>query len=687
MKKRVKIIFLSLIIIILSIMLVNADNSMKKLSYSKTKLVYESVYEVVIKKPFDNPYTKEKKEKEGRKDEIRLDPLVYEEELPWDVLPYTFRIDEYYSIGTAFAISNDTFLSAAHVFNLDRKMLWDDLYLRDKDGNIYEIDKILKYSNHRDFVLFTAKNLKSSKYMNINKSYSLNSTVFAVGNAFGEGIVIRNGLLNSETKETEEGEWDYLRFSAAASPGNSGGPLLNEKGDIIGIVLRKSEDENLNYALPISEVLNAKDNTAVFHKFGSYLLLITSKKYGPEKYDKEIKLPMDYKELREIMVNIEFERCKEMLRNLNEKYKDTLFPNGEGSYNLFHRSYNVFFPEMAAENEDDGVWSTYYPKEIKESQLENNGLLRYGAMANLLVYNYKRPDDVALKNIYDDSKYFMDSFLKGYPLTRNFGNKSIRILSLGDACERYVHEDRYGRKWIVEKWLLEFGNSKILSFSLPTPEGRCGIMFIDDINDIDLYYVIDSYEYINYIYYSYYGTFKQWDEFFKNQKYLPKLFENYKFSYSNDNIVLNSNRFNVSYNNDLFKISDDSFMVLKTYHYKDKEKVVWDITGATFWEDKNDNNFFTVIRSTQPEKSLPEDYHNYWSDMIENKYPYNCEPYTDSGDTCISYLQKDYINIDLEKRKKLDVIYTISVIMEGKIDNAVIKNKFDLANDAVTIVE
>jgi len=523
--------------------------------------------------------------------------------------------------------------------------------------------------------------------MNINKSYSLNSTVFAVGNAFGEGIVIRNGLLNSETKETEEGEWDYLRFSAAASPGNSGGPLLNEKGDIIGIVLRKSEDENLNYALPISEVLNAKDNTARYHKFHQYNLLITSKKYGPEKYDKEVKLPMGYKELRKELVKIEYDFSLSMINKFIEKYKDTMFPNGEGSYNLFHRKYSIYFPEIAAENEDDGIWSIYRPKEIKESQLENNGILSYGAMANLLVYNYKRPDDVALKNICDDSKYFMDSFLKGYPLTRNFGNKSIRILSLGDACERYVHEDRYGRKWIVEKWLLEFGNSKILSFSLPTPEGRCGIIQIEDVHDIDSDYLIDTLEYINYIFYSYNGTFKQWDEFFKNEKYLPSALKNYKFSYSGNQLTLNSTRFNVSYNDDLFNITDESFMVIKMLYYRDKEKVVWDITGATFWEDKNDDNFFTVIRSTLPEKSLPEDYHNYWSEMIENKYPFNGEPYTDDGDTYINYLQRNYTSIDFEKRKKLDMIYTISVGMEGTVENDIIKNKLQLVDTAVTIIE
>jgi S1-C subfamily serine protease len=41
------------------------------------------------------------------------------------------------------------------------------------------------------------------------------------------------------TPEARYGNWKWLRFSAAASPGNSGGPLLDSKGNVIGIVLRR----------------------------------------------------------------------------------------------------------------------------------------------------------------------------------------------------------------------------------------------------------------------------------------------------------------------------------------------------------------------------------------------------------------------------------------------------------------
>ena len=509
--RRISILVLSLVFLNLSLNLFSQN--VKKLDQDKINLIYDSVYEVVIKKPFDNPFTKDLKIKQNRENEIKEDPLVYQEPIPWDTLPYSMKVDEYYSIGTAFAISENTFLTASHVVNLDKKMLFENIYIRDKNGNVSEIDQILKYSNFKDFVIFTVKNKKSSKFLNIKTSFDINSTVFAVGNAFGEGIVIRDGMLTSTTKESENGEWSWIRFSAAASPGNSGGPLLNENGEVIGIVLRKSQDENLNYALPMQEITNVEDNKAYFHFFSNYSLIITTKKYGPKRFDKEIDLPLDYKKLREIIIGYINEISKILKDGLMTTYNDVIFPNGKGSLNLLHLNVNVTFPNLIAENENDGIWDIYRPKDLKNSQLDNNGYLNYGTLVNLGAFELKKPDNVLLKDFLDNPKVFMDIFLKGYTLNRTFNDKNIRIISLGAPVDRFEFIDRYKKKWIVESWLLEFANSKILVFSLPTPTGAVGFFLINDVHYIDSDLLLDVEEYTNYIYYSYNGTFAQWKEF------------------------------------------------------------------------------------------------------------------------------------------------------------------------------
>ena len=164
-------------------------------------------------------------------------------------------------------MNDGKFYSAAHVFSLYQETLYTKYVLRGKDGKTWKITSVTKFATDRDFICFDAENFTADKNagLSVAPDAALNSAVFSVGNALGEGIVIRNGVLTSRTPEQENGEWQWLRFSAAASTGNSGGPLVTEKGDVLGIIAMKSQNENLNYALPFAETKNVADNTGVVH--------------------------------------------------------------------------------------------------------------------------------------------------------------------------------------------------------------------------------------------------------------------------------------------------------------------------------------------------------------------------------------------------------------------------------------
>src|SRR5258708_13818906 len=202
-----------------------------------------STFEVVLKKP-------------------AADPLTYEKALPFDLMPCIERNDQYLSIGTAFALGKNCYVSAAHVFERAVDSQFGPSGLRAANGTVYAIDRILKFSRHGDFVVFSLTNDPSPKGLSINRDAKIDTAVFAVGNALGEGIVIRDGVFTSETPEEQDGLWKWIRFSAAASPGNSGGPLLDDAGNVVGIVLLKSVNENLNFSLPIGIVLDAPGDQA-----------------------------------------------------------------------------------------------------------------------------------------------------------------------------------------------------------------------------------------------------------------------------------------------------------------------------------------------------------------------------------------------------------------------------------------
>ncbi len=139
--------------------------------------------------------------------------VTYERELPLDLLPYQQRIDKYRSVGTAFAIAPNHYITAGHVLAAGQDSQFGPPALRDAAGNVYEIDEVLKYSDDQDFVEFSLKKAPpQEKFLAVATSPPLNETVFAVGNALGEGVVIRDGVFTSETPEEASGSLEMAAF-------------------------------------------------------------------------------------------------------------------------------------------------------------------------------------------------------------------------------------------------------------------------------------------------------------------------------------------------------------------------------------------------------------------------------------------------------------------------------------------
>lgn len=60
--------------------------------------------------------------------------------------------------------------------------------------------------------------------------------VFAFGHPWGQRAVLTAGVLSAVTTiRTQNGEFPVLRTDARLAPGNSGGPLLNAAGEVIGL--------------------------------------------------------------------------------------------------------------------------------------------------------------------------------------------------------------------------------------------------------------------------------------------------------------------------------------------------------------------------------------------------------------------------------------------------------------------
>lgn len=660
---KIKLSVLFIVLMSLSALPSFAENQAEPIS--KTSIIEKTnntVYEVLILKP-----TK--------------DSLTYEKELPMDLIPFSIRNDKYYPVGTAFKIGSNLFVSAAHVLNLGTESQFKDIYLRDSQGNVFELDKINKYSDHRDFVVFTLKKYSSEQALETNPKPKRNEPVLAVGNALGQGIIIRDGLYTSDTPEEENGEWNWVRFSAAASPGNSGGPLLDKEGKVIGVVLRKSENENLNYALPISEVLDAKENLAVSHRKTRYFLSnmdITKK----ETYHKEFKLPLSYQQLNQKLVESFNKFSKKLLHDMLAENKSDIFPNGKGSDILLQSNYSASFPHII-KRENDGNWDAFYPSETKKSELGNNGYLEYGGIIDTTFMYVETPNNIPIEKFYKDSKLFLDTVLKGIYIYRSVASEKIKITSMGKAQEDYIFTDSYKRKWIVRTWLMEFSDYKLLSFSLPIPGGFVSILMMGQTGFINNNILPDIEFYTDFIYLSYYGTLEQWDNYLKNKKFIPEPLKDISLSVDyNKNFKLKTNRIDITYSNEIMNITPKSDLSLKYSYFKDDGKVVWDIGGIIIGEDRNNSNIININRKPKPAEELSDSYQSKWNEVKEQKFPFNNTTYFNDGKTLIR------TQIQPQKPKKdTDFLYTLSFILEGKIQEESMKDKLTSINQGIKIVE
>ncbi len=648
--RTISIIILTLLILLVGSATFPDDALAQSALDSKTlDVISSAVFEVVVPKP-----TK--------------DSLSYERILPLDLIPYSIRTDKYYPIGTAFAISPTEFVSAAHVMSLGLESQFGQVSLRDKDGKVYNIDRIEKYSEKKDFVIFLLKEKTAKLFLKLNPNPQINQRVFAVGNALGEGIVIRDGLYTSNTPEQDKGEWKWIRFSAAASPGNSGGPLLDTDGRVIGIVSRKSPNENLNYALPIKEALDAKANVATVYKKMGYLLDNSDlSKMGISQ--KETDLPKSYQSLNRELIEVSDLSFYNLLKSLFNENRNNIFPNGKGSIGLLHKTYDTVFPNLIIKG-DDGNWDAPTPKEIKEADLSKNGYIRYGNLARTLFLYVQKPDDVALEKLYQDSKLFMDLILKGVSLHRNIGSEKIKITSFGNSYEDYIFNDSYGRKWFVKTWLLEYSDEKVVTFSLPVPGGYMTMARIGQTWTIDHGDIADLKILTNFIYVSYSGTLRQWREFLKMKNYLPTAFSCIEVSFDyGKRFHYKSNRISFSYPSEVMSISEKSYMKLMFGYFKGKERTEWDVVAISVGEDKNTSTSFRVERMMRPVQELGERYQSHWENVAKQKFPFNRSAYYKDKSTKIAAVP------DNSNAKFSPILHAVEYEKEGTVDQKEMEEK------------
>ncbi len=622
------------------------------------KKVRAATFEVVIPKPSD-------------------DGITYEKPLPYDLLPYQYRNDKYFSVGTAFEISGHRFVTASHVINGHLGGRSGEPALRDSEGHVYAIDKILQYNSRRDFVVFSLKDEPDVTPLQTGRRPALDETIYAVGNALGEGVVIRNGVHTSDTPEDRDGAWQWLRFSAAASPGNSGGPLLDKNGRVVGIVLRKSPNENLNYALPIEELLAAKPDLAIFDERNTYALDIFDRRQTDVLY-KEVSLPKTFAEFSRIAGSLHDQFADHMLQELLAGDADNLFPHGDGSL----RAMNVLMPsELPALliRGNDGNWDLTGPSQVNTSQLPDDGYLKFGRLGNGGGVELGRPKNIPADPFYHDSRLFMDLVLKGAPQKRPVGSEQVRIRSLGKAIRDEIYVDDYQRKWQLRVWPMDFADTVVTYLSLPVPSGYVALVRLSRSNELHED-IADLKALANFFSVSYHGTLAQWQDFLRQTDLLPGTLASLRVDATyGQKIEVSTGRFGLTIPSTIQTVSKDSELTLDFRYLQDHDKVVWEPTRIRSASDAQNSDLISVSRNDVPAQQQEDFYKNEWARIAGRQHPY---------DTVVAYNedQTDIWNVVGPGASALpSVLYCVRVHKNGQVSQGTMKADLDAVLKSVRI--
>jgi serine protease Do len=605
--------FISFLYVFIFSALVVAQNNIEFLDKDLINELNFGIYEVVTPKKENNQIT-------------------YARELPFETLDFVERNEKYYSIGTAFFINNKDLMTAAHVFGLEYFSLLQDFYIRDAAGKVYPVNLVKRYSTHRDMVVFNLKSYPEKiRPLRFNGEVAVGDTVFSVGNAQGEGIAYRAGQVASFTPEWQYGKWKDIRFTSPASPGNSGGPLLNIKGEVVGLIVKKNESENYNISVPIAELDNLSD-TAEFH--------LRNLSYGLVGVDDT--LTRDWSFTLPLPAPIEFvamqaqdnldKHLGQLGEDLTEMVQDRNYPKGERfrSYlrdQSYIKGFGVLLPET---NFNKWDVQRLYQEKIPISASQN--VYRGKGFVSDLQVIVEKPENLTLKEFIDSPDIVMENLLKGVSITRPVGQEKIPITSFGKPEMSTMIQDQLGRKWISSLWNLPYSDYFLHSSCLPYPRGV--ICNIDSKgNGYRKYgYFRDVYDSYDEIVVGYSGEIIDWVEYFSlEKKYLPQLFQDSQITLNNNTLQVKVDAFTVEFTSK--KITEKSSIHLHLGYSNDK-LLAEDLLLFELFPEKGAKSHYRIKPFFEPDAFNSDTYTSRWNDIINSTGEYSAKP-VDKGDKIV----------------------------------------------------
>ncbi len=120
------------------------------------------------------------------------------------------------------------------------------------DGKQFKILDILEKSKENDYIIFTVKignyNIPNPIPI-VSRTSQIGEDVFAIGNPKGLESTLSKGIISAFRYNNR-----LIQTTTEITNGSSGGPLLNMRGEVIGITTSGMGEANLNFAVNIKKL-------------------------------------------------------------------------------------------------------------------------------------------------------------------------------------------------------------------------------------------------------------------------------------------------------------------------------------------------------------------------------------------------------------------------------------------------
>ena len=166
--------------------------------------------------------------------------------------------------GTGIIVSNDGYIvTNSHVIG-DSKTAYK-YQIINNDGKKYTAN-VVGYDTRTDLAVLKIKGKDLKPVHFVKKSHlQVGEDIIAVGNPGGLDFQnsLTKGIVSAKDRTLDDSTVSYIQTDAAVNPGNSGGPLCNLYGEVIGITTAKINSatyEGMGFAIPTDTVETVVNN-------------------------------------------------------------------------------------------------------------------------------------------------------------------------------------------------------------------------------------------------------------------------------------------------------------------------------------------------------------------------------------------------------------------------------------------